>query len=456
MNVVVAIGAAIATALFLFASPDANAQRVLYQGTLSSTIPNSCEGDGFDKTESGPGVALWGGGWKFAQSEFGNVQVTGTGENQSCSHLNGFGAEGWTAEFHETCTVIAGPQAGMSGLLSWSLPDTLTCSFDTPCESYDQNWVDTDLFGNDEFCTPLYDSDENECTNVSGYINDTQFCADDREDCEARGGTYGFFGQGQYIGAAVCIPPELYSGNPENCAPGDGVIVTGNGANDASFSCQPTTPPLSSDPTDEPYSEQDTDNDGIPDVDDPDIDGDGLNNSVDDDIDGDGIPNADDSDTDGSSGNVAGGGSCVSPPRCSGDAIQCAILNQTWNTRCAPGNQSSGGGGTGTQPDYTGLLSTIADNTGRTANALEDTTGEGPTPDDEELPTEDEDISSLIASIFNTSGAAGSCPAPITVNTMVGPIDFKYDLMCDFASYIRYLVLISAGLASFRIVMRAF
>jgi len=34
------------------------------------------------------------------------------------------------------------------------------------------------------------------------------------------------------------------------------------------------------------------------------------------------------------SGNVSGGGDCTAPPACQGDAVQCAMLNQQWHTRC--------------------------------------------------------------------------------------------------------------------------
>lgn len=34
------------------------------------------------------------------------------------------------------------------------------------------------------------------------------------------------------------------------------------------------------------------------------------------------------------SGNVSGGGDCTAPPACQGDAVQCAMVNQQWHTRC--------------------------------------------------------------------------------------------------------------------------
>lgn len=74
---------------------------------------------------------------------------------------------------------------------------------------------------------------------------------------------------------------------------------------------------------------------------------------------------ADDTDGDGKpedKGSASGGGTCGAPPTCSGDPINCAILQQQWQTRCKDDKNDDG------QPDWT--------------------EGEGPDPDDSGTPTE--------------------------------------------------------------------
>lgn len=61
-----------------------------------------------------------------------------------------------------------------------------------------------------------------------------------------------------------------------------------------------------------------------------------------------GSENPDGSDKDeGDDGSASGGGSCAAPPSCSGDAINCAVLDQQWRTRCANDKNDDG------QPDWT-------------------------------------------------------------------------------------------------------
>lgn len=59
---------------------------------------------------------------------------------------------------------------------------------------------------------------------------------------------------------------------------------------------------------------------------------------------------ADDTDGDGKNedqGSASGGGTCGAPPTCSGDPINCAILQQQWQTRCQSDKNDDG------QPDWT-------------------------------------------------------------------------------------------------------
>lgn len=105
------------------------------------------------------------------------------------------------------------------------------------------------------------------------------------------------------------------------------------------------TDPCPNDPSDTcniPDDSKDTDGDGVPDHKDP-------------------YPNdpndgKDDGDGDESDNTASGGGTCVTPPSCGGDAIQCNQLFQLWSIRCGkgegtaqePGSGTDGNGGEGT------------------------------------------------------------------------------------------------------------
>lgn len=206
-----------------------------------------------------------------------------------------------------------------------------------------------------------------DCLDVDGYITDAQgneyqACADNRNACEATGGTHG-----QIDGSDVCIPADYIDDLPDcdiNTLQLDGVggyVCAANGADPADDPNNPDVPNYGGD------GEKDTDGDGIPDYNDPDIDGDGIPNSTDTDIDGDGVPNEDDRTPDGeeTESSVSGGGSCASRPQCTGDAVQCAILYQTWSQRCENSNLAEDA------PDF----STVQANSDSLANSSIDLLG---------------------------------------------------------------------------------
>lgn len=105
------------------------------------------------------------------------------------------------------------------------------------------------------------------------------------------------------------------------------------------------TDPCPNDPSDTcniPDDTKDTDGDGVPDHKDP-------------------YPNdpndgKDDGSGDETDNTASGGGTCVTPPSCGGDAIQCNQLFQLWSIRCGkgegtaqePGSGTDGNGGEGT------------------------------------------------------------------------------------------------------------
>lgn len=139
----------------------------------------------------------------------------------------------------------------------------------------------------------------------------------------------------------TCDGPDNITDDPLiNDADGDGI-------EDKNDKCP-------NDPTnkcDIPDDSKDTDGDGIPDHKDP-------------------YPNDPDNGKDDGSGNesdntASGGGTCVTPPTCSGDAIQCNQLYQLWSIRCGKGPDSGGAGQPGTAvggtTDVTPVVNAVED-----------------------------------------------------------------------------------------------
>jgi len=179
-------------------------------------------------------------------------------------------------------------------------------------------------------CVHTFDTPEEECDDVLGTFNGGVVCGDDRNECDALGGTYGYVDNQK-----VCLPSEYTDDLPtctgiENAQLIDGGFVCSSGSEidpDKDVPDVLVPPPV------------DTDGDGTPDIDDADLDGDGIPNSTDPDIDGDGVPNEDDLTPNGESeeepeDNVDGGAECDVSPSCTGNAVDCAMLYQLWKTRC--------------------------------------------------------------------------------------------------------------------------
>ena len=302
-------------------------------------------------------------------------------------------------------------------------------------------------YDDEEFCTPEYLSDEQQCENVLGYWDDVQVCVDDQSSCAAAGGSYGTIAFGDGTPEAVCIPSD-YADDLPTCDFGTVNVVIPQLAG-FGFACSaPLDPPLPDDPTDQDVIDQDTDGDGIPDRSDPDIDGDGIPNSQDPDVDGDGVPNEDETESD-NNGEVSGGGTCNSRPSCSGDPVACSVVLQTWSTRCEA--KEIGQGINRLEAAVLSMKQALED--GLSAEGF-DANGEAIT--DGEPASETFDFSADIANIYNQGGAAGSCPADTIVNTSFGSIAIPWTVLCQFASTIRPLVIFLFGLAAFRMTMRAF
>jgi len=323
---------------------------------------------------------------------------------------------------------------------------------DSNCDEFEEAWQNDEIAfipswtgGSDptSFCTPRYSEDDDACEDVIGYFNDIQLCNDDKNDCEAIGGTYGAFGIDGDIETAICLPDD-YADQLPTCDISSVQILTVNSTDDVGgFGCSSSLgdieDPVEGDTTSNTPEESDIDGDGIPDRNDADMDGDGIVNGSDPDADGDGIPDVDDPEVGGDDqeNSVSGGGSCDVRPSCTGDAVQCAILFQTYSTRCAIEAQGDG------DLELTGFDPAATDLTVPGAGVLQD---DG-----------DTDLSNQFDSLLSTSGPSGSCPADFGFAfSTVGPISFSYGSMCDFAGQIKPLVLLLFGFLAFRIGMRAF
>ena len=279
---------------------------------------------------------------------------------------------------------------------------------------------------------PLPDStDQEDCSNALGTVEyngqSHVICGDDVDECTASGGSWGTWGSGGVVQTG-CLSGD-YADDLPTCS-SSGVFVAD--ADTGSFVCE-SPEGLPDVPNQEPGTQPDDDDDGTPNRNDSDIDGDGLVNSQDSDQDGDGIPDVDDPTPQGeqeSENEVSGGGGCDVAPNCQGDAIQCAILYQTWKTRCL---------------------------------AQEETGSDESDEIDQEVANQDvgdlyveEDITTYFTDVFNPTQETANCPAPDQLTVAGATIEISYQLFCDLAGYVRPIVLLLFSLISARIIFRAF
>ena len=229
------------------------------------------------------------------------------------------------------------------------------------------------------------------------------------------------------------------------------------------------------DTTPEPdtHTDKDTDGDGVPDSSDSDMDGDGIPNSTDDDIDGDGVPNADDM-TNEKESSASGGGSCESAPVCQGDAVQCAILQQQWLTRCSSEDEGKfEDNGCEVDPLCEGdpLLCAAVIYSWRDDCAIEKAKVDAESYFENNSYQEAEDIAAsggpfldggetdlgdiVDGALSARSTVAASCPASETAN--LGPFgqwEVSYQPFCDLADMIYWVVMLSAYLTGTFIIFR--
>ena len=225
------------------------------------------------------------------------------------------------------------------------------------------------------FCEGDSGEPEEGCNDPLSIYDGNSICASDKNACTRAGGTFGFVGSGSEMNG-ICIPFDDAEQIP-TCADLSAPVQSSNGSwrcltsgeldinpNQNNPNTNPSVNPDDLDGDGIPNADDDSpnggtfvpgrlpsdiDGDGIPDLEDGDMDGDGINNGSDDDADGDGILNEDDPTPDGDldggtddeieeeeeENEVSGGGTCDSAPTCSGDEAACAVVLQSWETRCA-------------------------------------------------------------------------------------------------------------------------
>lgn len=124
-------------------------------------------------------------------------------------------------------------------------------------------------------------------------------------------------------------------------------------------------------------------------------------------------------------GTYTAGGNCDSPPSCSGDTLQCAIIEQQFAARCDFVNSLDG-----FTPDDTGLV----------------------------VSTTEVDVDDEITGFLNTDGwlSNRSCPtvAPVTIAGQT--LTWSFEGVCTAFSALSFLVLGFAGFSGIRVFMGAF
>ena len=285
---------------------------------------------------------------------------------------------------------------------------------------------------------------------TGSYFNNQPVCNWNEYCAEGESGGFVDTGSGSQW---VCLPDP-------GC---DGTYINGSCISDDSLTPNPEGE----------FTEKDTDGDGVPDSSDGDIDGDGIPNGSDDDIDGDGVPNIDDT-TNEKESSASGGNSCDAAPSCSGDAIDCAILQQQWLTRCAQeeeGEFTDNGCAVDPQCEGDPLLCAALVYSWKDDCALEKAKQDaegwfennsyeeaedlaargGPFLDGGEI-----DLSDITDGVLSSrSTVASACPAPESIDAgPFGTYEFSYQPFCDLADMIYWVVMLSAYLTGTFIIFR--
>lgn len=156
---------------------------------------------------------------------------------------------------------------------------------------------------------------------------------------------------------------------------------------------------------------------------------------------------------------ASGGSECDSPPVCDGDAIQCAILQQQWDTRCHSDYEVSGSSDCSTDLSCSGdpiqcaiLAQQRQQNCNLTGTITEaDLDLDSASATSELAETVDLESTIDIESIFTDPGTSASCPSPTAINLTPGTFYFDYSPFCSVMENLRPFVLFLFSFLSFRI-----
>lgn len=161
-------------------------------------------------------------------------------------------------------------------------------------------------------------------------------------------------------------------------------------------------------------------------------------------------------------GTSSGGGSCDSPPACSGDAIQCNILYQSWAGRCATqeGFANVGEGGIG---DGAGEIVDAVDGVGGKIDGLGDKfdSAFGDSPIDTSGPIDGLSVGNvnIDASDLDDSGLSMSrtCPSVLTDSVDFSFFGNSYSLsflpFCELLDLVGQLLVVLAAFVGVRILL---
>lgn len=159
-------------------------------------------------------------------------------------------------------------------------------------------------------------------------------------------------------------------------------------------------------------------------------------------------------------GEAGASGSCDELPVCSGDPVQCAILRQSWTTACIDNGEVS------IPTDCDAPATCTGDNINCSSLLLARSqfcaifgdqdwlTSQNPTTDaDFDRDLKDEATSIDLATEIDTAGfSTGACPADLVVPVLGSTVPVTFAPLCDLASIIRPLIIISSLLMGYMII----
>ena len=157
-------------------------------------------------------------------------------------------------------------------------------------------------------------------------------------------------------------------------------------------------------------------------------------------IDSDGDGFSDEGEGEGEGGSASGGENCQTAPVCDGDAVACAIVKQTWSTRC---NLEDG-------PDAAALKAAWG-NLGSCDEEDKDQYGNCPSFG---MPTEEIDFEDVQFS--ETAIFTASCLPDRQISVMGTSVVLPMGMVCTLADALGVLVVISGFLVAYQIVMGGF